>query len=125
MLVKLKSTASEWAVSLLEAVQSPFVLAFERLGESLAQWLDQVQRDKYLAQTAELVSVQILAAVNALHAALVIHCDLKPEQFCFRLGLPTGQVTHTPSLLFFLFFFFDSLHHFHHVLPSMVRLGSS
>jgi len=92
MLVKLKSTASEWVVSLLEAVQSPFILAFELLGESLAQWLDQVQRDKYFAQTAELVSVQILAAVNALHAARVIHCDLKPEQFCFRLGLPTGQI---------------------------------
>ena len=114
--MKLKSTASEWAVSLLEAVQSPFVLAFELLGESLAQWLDQVQRDKYFAQTAELVSVQILAAVNALHAARIIHCDLKPEQFCFRLGLPTGQV---------LLFFFDSLHHFHHVLTSMVRFGSS
>ena len=106
MLVKLKSTASEWVVSLLEAVQSPFVLAFELLGESLAQWLDQVQRDKYFAQTAELVSVQILAAVNALHAARIIHCDLKPEQFCFRLGLPTGQVTHTPSLLFLSFLFF-------------------
>ena len=109
MLVKLKSTASEWVVSLLEAVQSPFILAFELLGESLAQWLDQVQRDKYFAQTAELVSVQILAAVNALHAARVIHCDLKPEQFCFRLGLPTGQVNIIKlrfCFFFFIFFYF-------------------
>ena len=91
MLVKLQSSASEWVVTLLEAVESPLILAFELLGESLAQWLDKVQRDKYFAQTAELISVQILAAVNALHAARVIHCDLKSEQFCFRLGL-IGQV---------------------------------
>lgn len=92
MLLKLKQTASEWVVNLLEAVESPLILAFELLGESLAQWLDKVQRDSYFAQTAELVSIQILAAVNALHSARVIHCDLKPEQFCFRSGL-TGQVS--------------------------------
>jgi serine/threonine protein kinase len=104
MLLKLKSSASEWVVNLLEALESPYVLAFELLGESLAQWLDKVERDKYFSQTTELVSVQILAAVNALHASRIIHCDLKPEQFCFRLGLPTGQV-HSPSSFLLLSFF--------------------
>ena len=91
MLLALKKTASEWVVSLLEVVESPKLLALELLGESLAQWMDKVTRDQFFAKDAEHVAVHILNAVNALHAARITHCDLKPEQFCFKLGL-TGQV---------------------------------
>jgi serine/threonine protein kinase len=75
----LKKSASEWVVSLLEAVESPKILALELLGESLAQWMDKVVRDQFFAKDAEHVAVQILNAVNALHKARITHCDLKPE----------------------------------------------
>ena len=55
-------------------------LVIELLGKDLGKLFEE-SRQKFSAKTTLMIGVQLLRCLEQLHAADILHCDLKPENF--------------------------------------------